>query len=92
MGRKKANRKTVMIRAYEDFSAKLKQVSAERGLTAAEFCDQFFTIIIDESHRKYIEGESEKLAAGSPCHRGGARKRVGSLTAIEGRCLLCRCR
>jgi hypothetical protein len=62
MGRKKGNRKTVMIRAYEDFSEKLKQASAERGLTAAEFFDQFCTIIVDEAHRGYIMEESEKLA------------------------------
>jgi hypothetical protein len=62
MGRKKADRKTVMIRAYDDFAKKLKQVSAELGLTAAEFLDQEVIVVLDETHRRYIHEESEKLA------------------------------
>lgn len=64
MGRKKGERKTVMVRAYEEFAEKVRQASAERGLTAAEFCERFLTPCVDKAHRDYIRAESKKLAGG----------------------------
>lgn len=61
MGRKKGEKKTVMVRAYEVFAEKVKRASAERGLTAAEFCDQFLTPCVERAHREYIKAESKKL-------------------------------
>ncbi len=64
MGRKKNDRKTVMIRAYEEFTKKVSQASGERGLSAADFCEQFLTPCVEKIHRDYIEEESRKLASG----------------------------
>ena len=64
MGRKKGERKSVMIRAYEDFAERVKQASGERGLTAADFCEQFLTPCVDKAHRDYIKAESKKLGGG----------------------------
>lgn len=62
MGRKKGERKTVMVRAYEEFADRVKQASGERGLTAAEFCDEFLTPCVDKAHRDYIKAEAKRLA------------------------------
>ena len=64
MGRKKGERKTVMVRAYDKFAEKVKQASGERGLTAADFCDQFLTPCVEKAHRDYISREAKKLAGG----------------------------
>jgi hypothetical protein len=61
MGRKKGERKTVMVRAYDDFAERVKQAAGERGMTAAEFCDQFLIPCVDKAHRDYITAESRKL-------------------------------
>jgi hypothetical protein len=65
MGRKKGERKTVMIRAYEDFAERLKQAAGERGLTSADFLDLFLAPCVEKAHRDYIKAESKKLAGGS---------------------------
>lgn len=62
MGRKKGERRTVMVRAYEQFAEKVKQASGERGMTAADFCEVFLTPCVDKAHRDYIKAESKKLA------------------------------
>lgn len=62
MGRKKGERRTVMVRTYEDFAEKVKQASGERALTAAEFCDRFLLPCVEKAHREYIKNESRKLA------------------------------
>jgi hypothetical protein len=64
MGRKKGERKTVMIRVYEEFAETVKQASGERGLTAAEFSEVFLAPCVDKAHRDYINAESKKLARG----------------------------
>jgi len=61
MGRKKGERRSVMIRAYEEFAEKVKQASGERGLTAADFCERFLTPCVEKAHRDYIKAESKKL-------------------------------
>lgn len=66
MGRKKGERKTVMIRAYEDFAEQVKRAAGERGLTAADFCERFLTPCVDKAHREYITAEAKKLAGGKP--------------------------
>ena len=62
MGRKKGERKTVMVRTYEGFADRVKKAAGERGLTAAEFCDRFLLPCVDRAHRDYIRSESKKLA------------------------------
>jgi hypothetical protein len=64
MGRKKGERKTVMIRTYEDFAEMVLQAAGERRLTAAEFCDRFLTPCVQKAHRDYIRAESRKLTEG----------------------------
>jgi hypothetical protein len=64
MASKKADRKTVMVRAFEEFAEKLKQASGERGLTAAEFCEVHLTPCVDKAHRDYIQAEAKRLAGG----------------------------
>jgi hypothetical protein len=64
MGRKKSERKTVMIRAFEEFAEKVKQASAERGLSAAEFFEAILTPCVDKAHRDYIDAESRRLKGG----------------------------
>jgi hypothetical protein len=64
MGRKKGERKTVMLRAYEDFVEKVKQASGERGLTSADFLDRFLTPCVEKAHRDYIKAEAKKLGGG----------------------------
>jgi hypothetical protein len=65
MGRKKGERKTVMVRTYEDFAEKVKQAAGERGMTAAEFCGIFLAPCVERAHRDYINAESKKLSGGS---------------------------
>jgi hypothetical protein len=62
MGRKKGERRTVMVRTYEEFAEKVKQAAGERGMTAAEFCEVFLTPCADKAHRDYIRAESKKLS------------------------------
>lgn len=62
MGRKKAEKKTTMLRVYEDFAEKVRQASGERGLTAADFCERFQTPCVEKAHREYIRNEAKKLA------------------------------
>jgi hypothetical protein len=64
MGRKKGERKTVMIRVYEDLAEKVKQASGERGITAAEFGERFLTPCAERAHRDYINAESKRLEGG----------------------------
>jgi len=64
MASKKADRKTVMVRAYEAFAEKVKQASSERGMTAAEFCESYLTPCVDKAHRDYIQAEVKRLAGG----------------------------
>jgi len=64
MGRKKLERRTVMVRVYEEFAERVKQASGERGLTAAEFCEGFLSTCLDKAHRDYIRAESKKLGGG----------------------------
>jgi hypothetical protein len=62
MGRKKGERKTVMVRIYERFAEQVKQAAGERGMTAADYCEVFLTPCVDKAHRDYIKAESKKLA------------------------------
>jgi len=62
MGRKKGERKTVMVRTYEGFAEKVKQAAGERGMTAAEFCDAHLSPCVERAHRDYIRAESKKLS------------------------------
>jgi hypothetical protein len=62
MGRKKGERKTVMVRTYDEFAERVKQAAGERGLTAADFCDRFLTPCVERAHREYIRAEAMKLA------------------------------
>jgi hypothetical protein len=64
MSRKKRERKTGMIRVYEDFVEMVLQAAGERRLTVADFCDQFLTPCLERAHRDYIKSESKKLAGG----------------------------
>ena len=64
MGRKKGERKTVMVRAYDTFVEKVKQAAGERGLTAAEFCEQLLMPCVEKAHRDYIKAEARRLGGG----------------------------
>jgi hypothetical protein len=64
MGRKKGERDTGMMRVYDEFTEKVKQASGERGLTAADFCEQFLTPCLDKAHRDYITAEAKRLERG----------------------------
>jgi hypothetical protein len=64
MGRKKGERRTVMIRTYKDFAELVLQAAGERRLTAAEFCDRFLTPCVEKAHRDYIKAESRKPSEG----------------------------
>lgn len=65
MGRKKASdKKTVMIRVYEDFAETLTQAAGERRLTVAEFTAKFTSPCVEKAHRDYIAAESKRLAGG----------------------------
>ena len=61
MGRKKRESKTVLMRASERFAEQVKQAAGERGLTAAEFCEQFLQPCVEKAHRDYIKAESKRL-------------------------------
>jgi hypothetical protein len=61
MGRKKGERKTVMVRAYDDFAEQAKQAAAERGLTVAEFLNRFVIPCVEKAHRDYIQAEAKRL-------------------------------
>lgn len=65
MGRKKSDRKTVMLRAYEDFVERVNQAAGERRMTSADFLDSFVSPCVDKAHRDYIKAESKKLAKGA---------------------------
>ncbi len=62
MGRKKGTRKTVMVRAYEEFADLVNQAAGERRMTAADFCEKFLAPCAEKAHRDYIKAESKKLA------------------------------
>jgi hypothetical protein len=64
MGRKKGERRTVMIRTYEDFAELVLQAAGERRQIAAEFCDRFLTLCVKKAHRDYIKAEWRKLSEG----------------------------
>lgn len=64
MGRKKGERRTVMVRTYEEFAERVKQASGERGMTAADFCDRFLMPCVEKAHRAYIQEEVRKLSGG----------------------------
>lgn len=64
MGRKKIERRTVMIRVYEEFAEKVKRASGERGMSAADLCEQLLTPCVERAHREYIKTESKKLSGG----------------------------
>jgi hypothetical protein len=61
MGRKKRERKTGMIRVYDDFVAMVLQAAGERRLTAADFADQFLKPCLEKAHRDYIRVEAKRL-------------------------------
>lgn len=62
MARKKDERKTVMVRTYDDFAEKVKRGAGERGISAAEFCDRFLVPCVDRAHKEYITREAKKIA------------------------------
>jgi hypothetical protein len=68
MGRKRSERKTVMVRVYDDFAEKVRRAAGVHGLPIAKFCDRVLMPCIDAAHRNYIEAESRrlKIAAGGP--------------------------
>jgi hypothetical protein len=62
MGRKKGERQSTMVRVYKEFADKVKRASGERGMTAAEFCEQFLTPCAEKAHRDYIKAETKRIA------------------------------
>jgi hypothetical protein len=61
MARKKPEKKTVMVRLFQDFAEKVRQASGERGMSAAEFCEKFLSPCLEKAHRDYIKAEARRL-------------------------------
>ncbi len=64
MGRKKGERKTVLIRVYEDSAETINQAASERRLTVADFLESHAMSCIEKAHRDYIRAEAKKLDGG----------------------------
>jgi hypothetical protein len=64
MGRKKGERRTTLVRVYEEFAEKLTQAAGERRLSVAEFTEKFTTSCVDKAHRDYIRAESKRISGG----------------------------
>jgi hypothetical protein len=61
MGRKKGERKTVMIRIYDADAQTVNQAASERRMTVADFFGKHLVPCADKAHRDYIKAESKKL-------------------------------
>ena len=61
MGRKKSERKTVMVRVYEEFAAAVNLGAQERWITAAEFCEQFLAHAVAKARADHAKAEAKRL-------------------------------
>jgi hypothetical protein len=61
MGRKKGERKTILIRVYMEDGERINQAASERRMTVADFFERFLIPCTDKAHREYIRDEAKRL-------------------------------
>jgi uncharacterized protein (DUF1778 family) len=61
MGRKKGERKSVLIRVYEESAEAINQAASERRMTVADFVESKMLPCAEKAHREHIEEEYRKL-------------------------------